>query len=89
MAGKITGFLREYVLGLSIITLIIGFILFIIGLLWLGFQSFVTQNDALRFIADLENWNDYVLVIGIVILLFGVYYLYSYLKNKRFIMEWG
>jgi hypothetical protein len=87
MTGRITGFLREYVFGLSILILIIGFILLFFGILWLAFQDFVNQNDALTFIADLENWNDYVLVIGVIIFLFGVYYLYSYLKNKNFIMK--
>jgi hypothetical protein len=87
MTGRITGFLREYVLGFSILILIIGFVLLFIGVLWYGFQEFVNQNNTMVFIADLGNWNGYILVIGIIILMFGVYYLYNYLKNKQFIMK--
>ena len=38
MAGKISGFLGEYVLGLSIITTIIGLFLLFMGIIWYWFK---------------------------------------------------
>ena len=87
MTGKISGFIREYIFGLSIIALIIGLFLLIMGILWYRFRSIVTENDALAFIKSVGNWNAYLLVAGFIIFFIGLYYLYSFLKNKKFVLK--
>jgi hypothetical protein len=85
MKGKIVGFLRDYVLPLSIITLIIGLILVIIGAIY--FWIDVDLGGLTEFVYSIGGFNAYVFVIGLIIFGIGVYYLYSYLKNKKFLME--
>lgn len=86
MAGKITGFLREYVFGLSVIVMIIGFVLLLMGVIWYGFRDlqlgFYTDT-----IQNLKDWNAYLLVIGLIIFGIGVWYIYSYFKNRKFVLE--
>ncbi|HDQ15732.1 MAG TPA: hypothetical protein ENN45_01585 [Bacteroidetes bacterium] len=86
MAGKISGFFREYVLFFSIILTIIGLFTFFMGVIWNWFRK-VNLGFYTDIIHDLEGWNTYLLFIGFIILIIGVWYLYSYLKNKKFIME--
>jgi predicted membrane protein len=86
MTGKISGFLGEYVLGLSIITTIIGLFLLFMGIIWYWFKSlklgFYTDT-----ITKLADWNAYLLIAGFVILIVGVWYLYSYIKHRRFLAK--
>ena len=86
MAGKISGFLGEYVLGLSIITTIIGIKLLFMGVIWYWFKSlklgFYTDT-----ITKLADWNAYLLIAGFVILIVGVWYLYSYIKHRKFVLK--
>ena len=81
MKEKIVGFLRNYVFPLSIITLIIGLILLIWGVIYYW------NADLVGFIKELGGYNAYVLVIGLIIFGIGVYYLYSYLTKKKLLME--
>ena len=83
MAGKISNFLREYVLIFSIILTFIGLITFIMGVLWIWFRDSINVD----FINNLREWNTYLLFVGFIILITGVYYLYTFLKNKKFILE--
>ena len=85
MAGKITGFLREHVLIFSIILTVIGIILSFIGIAGMWFQDF--PKNILNFSDDILNWSLYILIIGFVVLIVGVYYLYSFLKNRRFLLK--
>ena len=73
--------MREYVLTLSIVTLVIGLFLLITGALWVFLKI-----DALQFIHDVREWNDYVLIIGLIIVAFGLWYLYSYLTKRKFVL---
>jgi uncharacterized membrane protein len=86
MAGKISGFLGEYVLGLSIITTIIGLFLLFMGVIWYWFKNlklgFYTDT-----ITKLADWNAYLLIAGFVILIAGVWYLYSYIKHRKFVLK--
>jgi hypothetical protein len=84
---KITGILREYVLGLSIITMLCGFFLLLMAVLWYGFKDAVLENDSLQLIHDLQEWNAYLLVAGLIIFGIGLYYLYSYQINRAFVLE--
>lgn len=87
MGGRITEFIREFVLVFSIITVIVGFIFLLLGVLWYSFNDIVRGNASLTFISDLGEWNAYLLVVGLIIFLIGLYYLYSFLKNKKFVLE--
>lgn len=92
MAGKISGFLREYVFGLSIIVMIVGFLVLLMGIIWYGFRD---SDDNLTIqlgpytdiIKTLEDGNAYFLAIGLIVFGIGVYYLYSYFKNRKFVLE--
>ena len=83
---KLMGLLREYVFGLSIITMICGFFLLIMGVLWYWFRD-ALENDSLQIIRDLEDWNAYLLVGGLIIFGIGLYYLYSFIINRKFVLE--
>ncbi len=85
--SKIIRFMREYVFGLSIITMIIGLFLLFMGVLWFGLRNIVEDNNVLQFISNLEDWNAYLLVAGLIIFGIGLYYLYSYLNNRKFALE--
>ena len=86
MFGKIVKFLREIVFVLSIITMIIGFILLLMGVIYQWFRD-LELGAYTDVINQLEGWNYYVLVLGVIIFFFGVYYLYSFLKNKKFVLD--
>jgi hypothetical protein len=81
MAGKITGFFIEFTLVFSLILTIIGVILFIIGI------TSVLDMNILNLSADVLNWNIYFLIIGFFVLIAGIYYLFTYYKNRNFMLE--
>ena len=81
MIKKITGFLREYIFILSIITLVVGSIITIVGVLGIWFQ------DSLKSMMDIIPWTPYIFIIGLIILGTGLYYLYMFITKKNFIMK--
>jgi len=88
MSGRIIGFLREYILGLSILTIIPGVVFMFMGVVFLFFNSIgEPANSLLHFIYVLDVWNDYVLVAGLIIFGIGVYYLYSYMNKRKFLLD--
>ena len=82
ISGKISGFLRELKLFLSIILTIVGFLILLIGINFI-FNKFNIFNLS----EEILNWSIFLLIIGFIILLTGIYYLYSYLKDRKFILE--
>jgi hypothetical protein len=89
MSGRITGFLREYILGLSILIIIPGIVFIFMGVVYLFFINIAEPtNSLLHFIKEpLGVWNDYILIAGLIIFGIGVYYLYSYLNKRKFILD--
>jgi H+/Cl- antiporter ClcA len=85
MKGKITGFLREYIFILSIITLLIGAIILIIGILGVWFQDDI--KNIMNFMDNIIPWSPYILIIGLIILAAGLYYLYMFISKKNFIIK--
>lgn len=85
MAGKITGFFREFVLIFSIILTIAGLFVLIIGAT--GNWAPNILEDVLNFTDDILQWWLYFLIAGFIIFGAGVWYLYSYLKNRKFILK--
>lgn len=83
MAGKIIGFLREAKMVLSIILVVVGLIVFLLSL-----THYVLQGFEPEFIKNtVGNWNAFLIPIGLIVLGFGIYYLYIYIKNKKFILK--
>ena len=85
MSGKITEFLREYVFGLSIITTVVGLFVLIIGILGMWFQD--AAVDVFNLPKGFMAWSIYVLIVGLIILGFGLYYLYSFITKRKFLLE--
>ncbi len=85
MAGKISGFLREHILILSIILIILGIILLLIGATGIWYQDI--PKNIFKFSDDILKWSLYILMIGFIVFLTGVYYIYSYLKNRKFLLD--
>ena len=84
MSGKITGFFREFVLIFSIILTVLGFVVLFIGASGIWFQEIAT--DVFNLSEDFFSWSFYLLIIGFIIFGAGIWYLYSYLKNRKFIL---
>jgi len=85
MAGKISSFFREYILFFSIVLTIIGFIVFFIGLVGVFFKDVLT--DIMNMDKGILPWCVYLLLIGFIVLITGLWYLYSYFKNRKFIIK--
>jgi len=85
MSGKIAEFFREYIFGLSIVTMIVGAFVLFIGILGIWFK----KEDFVRgLLADeVMAWCPYVLIIGLIVFGAGLYYLYGFIKNKNFVLE--
>lgn len=92
MSGRITSFLRNYVIIFSIIFIIAGLITFLMGVLWYGLGDMVKSGDLnlgvyTNTIKDLGDWNFYLLAVGFILLAVGIWYLYSFLKNRKLVLE--
>jgi hypothetical protein len=85
MSGKISGFLREYILIFSVIVSVLGFFVIFLGASGIWFQD--VSKDVLNFTDDFLKWSPYLLVIGFIILGIGLYYLYGYLKNRKLVLK--
>ncbi len=85
MSGKITGFFREYVFGLSIVAMIVGLIVLFIGVLGMWFGD--VAKDLLNLTDDAIAWGLYVLIIGLIVFGTGIYYLYDFIVKKKFVLE--
>ena len=89
MSGKIVGFLREYVLALSILILIPAIFFIVMGVVYLFFGGIADPvSSPLHFIKDpVGIWNDYILIAGLILLGIGVYYLYSFFTKRKFVLN--
>ena len=83
---KITELLKEYVFGLSIISMIIGLFLLFMGIIfyWISDIELGFYTDIIK---KLGQWNAFILVGGLIIFGIGLYYLYSYQTNRAFVLE--
>jgi hypothetical protein len=83
MAGKIAGFFREFVLIFSIILIIIGLIVLIMGI-----TGILEDNpmNLFNLSEEILQWGLYFLIIGFIIFGTGIWYLYSFYNNRKFII---
>jgi hypothetical protein len=86
MSRKISNFLTEYIFIFSIITAIIGIFVLFMGVIWYFFKElqFGVYTDLIHTAGE---WNFYILFIGLIIFGIGIYYLYSYFQNRKFVLE--
>ena len=84
---KIVELLREGAFVLSILVSVCGFVLLFMGVLWYWFKDILVGNNSLGFIYNLGEWNAYLLVAGIIILSIGIYYIYSYITKRKFVLK--
>jgi type VI protein secretion system component VasK len=82
MSGKIVGFVREYIFILSIICLALGIIAITFPIMHYAFTDVQPE-----LISQLGEWNFYLIFIGFILIVAGIWYLYVYLKNRKFILE--
>jgi hypothetical protein len=89
MSGKITGFLREYVLAFSILLLIPALLFIVMGVIYIFFISIAEPADSLfHFIKEpFGIWNDYIIIAGLLLFGIALYYLYSYFTKRRFVLD--
>jgi hypothetical protein len=89
MSGRIVGFIREYVLLLSILIMIPAIIFIFMGVVYVFFINIAEPtNSILHFIKDpVGIWNDYILVAGLIILGIAIYYIYSYFSKRKFLLD--
>jgi len=85
MSGKIIGFLREYIFGLSIMSIVVGLPILFIGILGIWFRDIA--KDLLNLSDDVIAWGLYILILGLIIFGIGLYYLYSFIMKKKFVLE--
>ena len=77
--------LREYVLGLSVLSIIVGVIVTIFGVLGIWMKNILIDNLSIS--TDLLVWCPYILVIGLILLLAGIWYLYDFFRNKKILLD--
>ena len=91
MAGRIVGFLREYIVGLSILTMIPGMFLMFMGIMYYGFRDATEPPTSIfHFIYQpfgIGDFNAYFLIAGLIIFGIGVYYLYSFVTKRKFVLD--
>jgi hypothetical protein len=85
MKEKIIGFLREYILIFSIITIVIGAIILIIGILGIWFSDEI--KNVLGFMDNIIPWSPYILIFGLILFGAGLYYLYMFISKKNFVIK--
>jgi hypothetical protein len=49
--------------------------------------SIIEDNKSLSFLEETIPWSPYMIIMGFFVSVIGVYYLYSYMKNKKFVLE--
>ena len=84
MAGRITEFFREFVIIFSSILVILGLIILFLGI------TGILEDHPMNFLNltdDILEWGFYFLILGLIIFGTGLWYLYSFFKNRRFVLK--
>ena len=80
------GIWRELRLPVTILMLIVGLILLLTGVIWIWFPR-ISAGLLSELANSLANWNYYGLVAGIILLIFGIWYLYDFIKKRKTLLE--
>jgi hypothetical protein len=78
--------LREMVAPLSVLSIVLGTLLLIMGSVWIWFSS-AELGPFDDLVKNFGDWNYYLFVIGIALFLAGIWYLYDFFKKRRFLLE--
>ncbi|RLF53874.1 MAG: hypothetical protein DRN13_03580 [Thermoplasmata archaeon] len=77
---------REIRFPVSLLSLIIGILFFLSGIVWLFLKKY-----NIPLLTDLSNcfkeWNYYLLIIGLILSPIGGWYSYDYIKKRRYLIE--
>ena len=77
---------RELRLPVTILMLIVGLILLLTGIIWIWFPR-ISAGLLSELANSLANWNYYGLVVGIILLISGIWYLYDFIKKRKTLLE--
>ncbi|RLF36155.1 MAG: hypothetical protein DRN00_01935 [Thermoplasmata archaeon] len=80
------GIWRELRLPVTILMLIVGLILLLTGIIWIWFPR-ISAGLLSELANSLANWNYYGLVVGIILLISGIWYLYDFIKKRKTLLE--
>ena len=85
MGRKIGKILQEYIFGLSVICTIVGTIELVYSSFGILTPNVLMNNLGIK--QGILNWSIYVLIGGFIVFIAGIWYLWIYLKNKRFLLK--
>jgi len=85
MAGKITNFFREGTLIFSLILTILGFFILFLGAAGIWFPDI--PKNLLNLSDDFLKWSLYLLMIGFIVFVTGAWYLYSFFKDRKLVLN--
>jgi len=78
--------LREIIAPLSVVLIVLGALSFLMGAIWIWFSN-VEIWVLSSIVESLNNWNYYLFVIGIVLLITGAWYLYDFFRKRKFLLD--
>lgn len=85
MSRKIGNIIQEYIFGLSIFCSIIGILALVYSVLGMWMPNVLINNLGIS--QDVLNWSLYVLMGGFIVFIAGIWYLWVFIKNKRFLLK--
>lgn len=85
MSRKIGNIIQEYIFGLSIFCSIIGILALVYSVLGMWMPNVLINNLGIS--QDVLNWSLYVLIGGFIVFIAGIWYLWVFIKNKRFLLK--
>ena len=58
------------------------------GAFWYWARDLINNTSSLfNFVISFGEWNAYILIFGLVVLGIGLYYVYSFLKKRKFVLD--
>ncbi len=85
MSRKIGNIIQEYIFGLSIFCSIIGILALVYSVLGMWMPNVLKSTLGIG--QDVLDWSLYVLIGGFIVFIAGIWYLWVFLKNKRFLLK--
>jgi len=65
-----------------------GIVFTFMGVVYLFFIDLAGPEESpFHFISNIGIWNDYIIIAGLIIFGIGVYYLYSYLSKRKYVLD--
>ncbi|MCD6469006.1 MAG: hypothetical protein J7L32_06860 [Thermoplasmata archaeon] len=77
---------REIVAPFSVFLIVVGLVLSLMGAVWIWYRG-LELGVFTDTVNGLGDWNYYLFVAGLVLLIAGIWYLYDFFRNKKFLVE--